>query len=93
MVTGQTKASSMPVTTALRSPMVWSFFRSLRYSHSQKIQAATETAVTTRARKPNTITAATSAGIMAITTSSIRDRVVSLERMWGEEVTIHFKFL
>ena len=30
VVTGLTKASSMPVTTALRSPTDWGFFISLR---------------------------------------------------------------
>ena len=54
VVGGQTKASRIPVTTADRSPMELVFFMTLRYSHSQTTQAATDTRVTVSARQPNT---------------------------------------
>ena len=90
---GHTKASSMPVTTAERSPTDWGFFMSLRYSHSQNTQPTTETAVSTRASTPKVMTAQTRAGTMAMMTSSMMERVVSAARMWGEEVAMSFKFL
>ena len=49
---GHTKASSIPVTTADRSPMDWGFFSSLRYSHSQNRQATMETTTEISALKP-----------------------------------------
>ena len=81
MVTGQTKASSMPVTTALRSPTDWGFFISLRYSHSQNTQPRTDTTVRVRALMPKQNTDQTRAGTMAMMTSSMMERVVSLLRI------------
>ena len=81
------------MTTQLRSPTDWGFFISLRYSHSQKKQPATETAVSVRARRPNFMHATSSAGSMAMITSSMMDRVVSWLRIWGEDVAISLRFL
>ena len=57
------------------------FFISLRYSHSQNMQPITDTAVRVRALTPNQMTAHTRAGSMAMMTSSIMERVVSLLRI------------
>ena len=81
MVTGQTKASSIPVTTALRSPTDWGFFMTLRYSHSKNTQPSTDTAVSVRAFTPKHTTAQIRAGTMAMITSSIMERVVSAARI------------
>ena len=61
--------------------MDWGFFISLRYSHSQKMQATTDTAVRVRARRPKLKMANARAGSMAMMTSSMMERVVSLLRM------------
>ena len=83
----------MPVTAQLRSPTDWGFFMSLRYSHSQKKQPTTDTAVRARARRPKLKQANSSAGSMAMITSSMMDRVVSWLRIWGEDVAISLRFL
>ena len=93
MVTGQTNASSIPVTTALRSPTDWGFFIRVRYSHSQNMQPITDTTVSVRALMPNMTTAQIRAGSMAMMTSSMMERVVSEPRIWGEEVAISLRFL
>ena len=92
-VTGQVRARSIPVTTADRSPTLWGFFISLRYSHSKNTQPMTLTPVSSRARIPKLKQPKISAGIMAMITSSMMERVVSLPRMWGEEVAMRFSFL
>ena len=69
------------------------FFMTLRYSHSQTTQDATDTSVTVRARQPNTYTPMTRAGMRAMITSSMMERVSSLVRIWGEEDAISFKLL
>ena len=53
----------------------------------------TDTAVSVRALKPNFTMAQTRAGIMAMMTSSMMERVFSAARMWGEEVAISLRFL
>ena len=83
----------MPVTAQLRSPTDWGLFISLRYSHSQKKQPATDTAVSVSARRPKRIQANSSAGSMAMITSSMMERVVSWPRMWGEDVAMSLRFL
>ena len=57
------------------------------------MQPTTDTAVSVRALKPNLITANTSAGSMAMITSSMMERVFSAARIWGEEVAISLRFL
>ncbi|MPM70384.1 hypothetical protein SDC9_117339 [bioreactor metagenome] len=90
MVTGTLNASRIPVTTALKSPMVFVRFIVLRQSHSDRTQEATETAVTAKARNPNRTTLAIRAGIKAKMTSSIIPVTVSDERTWGEALTVSF---
>ena len=53
-VTGTTKASRVPVTTADRSPIVDGFLRILSYAASNRTQAMIEISVITMARGPNT---------------------------------------
>ena len=91
--TGQTKLSRIPVTTALRSPTMQDFFMSLRYAHSKNTQDTTETAVSSSAFQPKQYTLHARAGSSAMITSSMMLRVSSLERMWGEEDAISFRFL
>ena len=57
------------------------------------MQPMTDTAVRISARKPNFTMAQTRAGIMAMMTSSMMERVFSAARMWGEEVAISLRFL
>ena len=83
----------MPVTTADRSWKDWGFFISLRYSHSKKTHPATDTAVRVRARRPKLKQAYARAGSIAMMTSFMMPWVVSLPRMWGEEVAISLRFL
>ena len=49
---GRFIASSIPVTTADKSPMVADFFKKYRYSHSKAIQEHTEIAVNVKDRQP-----------------------------------------
>ena len=57
------------------------------------MQDTTDTAATVSARRPNHQQAKPSAGSMAMTTSSMMERVVSLPRMWGEVEAMSFRFL
>ena len=72
-------ARRMPVTMAEQSPMVVSFFMSRRYPYSNSTQAATDTAMTVRARKPKKKMDPSMAGSRAMTTSSIMLLVLSGE--------------
>ena len=90
MPTGTFMARMMPVTTADRSLMGFAFFSSLQYSHSKATQATTDTAVTSRARRPKIMAEATTHGVRATITLAIRPAVVSSERRCGEAETISF---
>jgi len=81
IVDGKLKAKRIPVTTALKSPMVLSLFITLRAMYSNKTHERTLTAVTSSERNPNSTTDIISAGIRAIITSSIMLLVVSTERL------------
>ena len=93
MVTGQTKAISTPVTAALRSPRVLSFFSAARYSHSKAQHPATLTAVAARARGPKLYTAKSRGSSMASRTSPMIWPAPSLVRIWGEDEPIRFNSL
>ena len=80
----------MPVTTAERSPIVFSLFIALRLKNSNKTQNTTLVKVTRSVLTPKRTTDSTSAGISAITTSSIIPLVVSTVRLCGEAVTVSF---
>ena len=88
--TGTFRARMMPVTTADRSPTGLGFLSSLQYSHSKATLATTDTAVTSRARRPKMIAEATTQGTRATITLAIRPVVVSSERRCGEAETISF---
>ena len=90
MPTGTFSARMMPVTTADRSEMGLVLLSSLQYSHSNTTQAATDTAVTSRARMPKMMAAATMQGVRATITLAIRPWVDSSERTCGEAETISF---
>ena len=84
--TGDTKESSTPVTTADRSPVESGLPAALQKIFSKTTQAMTVTAVCSSARGPNMKTATAIAGISAMMTSSMIERVSSLALICGEEV-------
>ena len=90
MLTGRLKARMMPVTTALRSPIVTERFIIFLAASSESTQVMTVVAVTASTRGPNMTVAAINAGIRAIITSSIMPRVVFDERRCGEALTVSF---
>ena len=87
MLTGRLKARMMPVTTALRSPIVTERFIIFLAANSESTQVMTVVAVTA---STNMTVAAINAGIRAIITSSIMPRVVFDERRCGEALTVSF---
>ena len=86
MEAGMLNESSKPVITAVRSPAVCFSLRIAHQTTSHRTQETTVTASTSRARSPKMITEATSAGTRAMITFSMMERLVSLERMWGDAV-------
>ena len=72
------KASRMPVTTALRSPMVWGFLHTTLNRYSPTTQVITQVAMRISELMPKITTEATAAGTRAMITLSIREEVVTL---------------
>ena len=77
---GRFIASSKPVTAALRSEMVLLRLVILRNRYSNRIEAATQTTSSSRARVPKTSTDATTAGSRAMRTSPMTEVVEALLR-------------
>ena len=77
-VEGRLKASRMPVTTALRSPMVWGFLQAILNRYSPTTQVITQVAMRISDLMPKITTEATAAGSRAMITSRIREEVVTL---------------
>ena len=86
---GMLSASRRPVTTALKSLMV--FFLCIRrlYSHSKKTLDATVTSTTRSARKPKFQIPNSVVGSSAITTSCMIRLVVILSLTWGLDDTLY----
>ena len=87
---GRLKASSRPVTTALRSLMVLFWCAILSYTSSESTAKATATIIRASAGAPKNQTAASAVGIRAITTSPISLRVDTPSRRKGDEDTTSF---
>ena len=74
------RASSRPVTTALRSPTVWVFLQIRLNRNSESTAAITQVRISHRALTPKITTPATAAGSRARITSSMMRR--SLAPLW-----------
>jgi len=75
-VAGRLSPSKTPVTTELRSVTVSSLLVIRQNTYSERVVEITEASTTRRARKPKITVPAMSAGISAMTTSSIMPCVV-----------------
>ena len=82
---GSVSTSSSPVTAAERSSTVWYRRVSLFQSASANPAAAMDTAASSRQRSPKKIVPARRVGSSAIKTSSMIRRVLSLQRICGDE--------
>ena len=68
-------------------------FMSFREMYSASTAAATDTAVTSSALRPNRITEAIRAGVRAMITSSMMERTPVPLRRWGDEDTNSFSII
>ena len=70
-VTGRLRASNIPVSAALRSPIVCGLFITFLDKYSNSTHDAQHTAISTIARTPKNVPLAATAGISEIITVSI----------------------
>lgn len=88
IVEGIFSARSRPVTAEERSPIVCSLRQITLNTNSAATAEITQARITNRLLIPKMMTEATAAGISAISTSSMMERVVRGVYMCGEEVTV-----
>ena len=87
MDAGIFKPRSRPVTTALKSVIVFGLCMKWSYSHSASTAAPVDTIRTASARNPKLYTPAIAVGKSAMATSSMIFAVVILARTWGFDDT------
>ena len=86
---GRLSAKSKPVTTALKSPIVFFLFITLRQIYSITTQDITHTAISIRLFQPKKTVAAIDAGTREMMTSSIILLVVAPLDRCGDDETVN----